>query len=61
MHRNHPKVVLANKLYCDNSVCLEDICTTLKISKSTLYRYVSMRGNRDARSESPAGASRNTA
>ncbi len=60
MHRNHPRVILANKLYCDKSVCLDDICTTLKISKSTLYRYVSMRGNRDARSESPAGASRNT-
>ena len=61
MHRNHPKVVLANKLYCDKSVCLEDICTTLKISKSTLYRYVSMLGNRDARAELPSGASRHTA
>ena len=60
MHQNHPRPILANKLYCDKSVCLEDICTTLKISKSTLYRYVSMRGNRDARSESPAGASPNT-
>ncbi len=60
MHRNHPRVILANKLYCDKTVCLDDICITLKISKSTLYRYVSMRGNRDARSESPARASRNT-
>ena len=25
------------------------ICSTLKISKSTLYRYVSMHGNRHAR------------
>ena len=48
--RNHPRVILANKLYCDKSVSLDDICGTLKISKSTLYRYVCMRGNRDARS-----------
>lgn len=42
--------MLANKLYCDKSVSLDDICTTLKISKSTLYRYVTMCGNRDVRS-----------
>ena len=47
--RDHPRVILANKLYCDRSVCLDDICTTLKISKSTLYRYVSMHGNRTVR------------
>ena len=56
MDRNHPKVILANKLFCDRSVCLDDICTTLKISKSTLYRYVSMQGNRDARAESSAAS-----
>ena len=54
MDRNSPKVILANKLYCDRSVCLDDICSTLKISKSTLYRYVSMHGNRDVRAESPS-------
>ncbi len=47
--RDHAKVILANKLYCDKSVHLDDICKTLKISKSTLYRYVSMCGNRDLR------------
>ena len=47
--RDHPRVILANKLYCDRSFCLDDICTTLKISKSTLYRYVSMHGNRTVR------------
>ena len=31
------------------SVDLDDICKTLKIYKSTLYRYVTMRGNRDVR------------
>jgi DNA invertase Pin-like site-specific DNA recombinase len=50
MDHNHPKVILANKLFCDRSVCIDDICATLKISRSTLYRYVSMHGNRTARS-----------
>jgi DNA invertase Pin-like site-specific DNA recombinase len=50
MDRNHPKVILANKLFCDRSVCIDDICATLKISRSTLYRYASMHGNRQARS-----------
>ena len=49
MDRNHPKVILANKLYCDKSVYLDDICSTPRISKSTLYRYLSMHGNRNAR------------
>lgn len=49
MDRNHPKIKLANKLFCDKSIELEDICDTLKISRSTLYRYVSMCGNRDVR------------
>ncbi len=43
---NEPKVVLANKLFLDKSVSLEDICSTLKISKTTLYRYVSIGGSR---------------
>ena len=47
---NHPKVILANKLFCDRTVQLDDICSTLKISRSTLYRYVSMHGNRELRS-----------
>ena len=28
-----PRVVLANKLFCDKSVRIEDICDTLKISR----------------------------
>ncbi len=51
MDPNHPRVILANKQFCDKSISLDDICATLKISRSTLYRYISMRGNRDARSE----------
>jgi len=34
------RIVLANKLFNDKSISLDDICATLKISKSTLYRYV---------------------
>jgi len=49
LNANSPKVILANKLFCDRSIELEDICETLKISKSTLYRYVAMCGNRDIR------------
>ena len=50
MDPNTPKVTLANKLFCDKSICIDDICATLKISRATLYRYVAMRGNNDARS-----------
>ena len=50
MDLNHPKVVLTNKLFCDKTISLEDICETLKVSRTTLYRYVAMRGNRTARS-----------
>ena len=38
-----PKIVLAQKLFADKSVSLDDICNTLSISKSTLYRYVRLR------------------
>ena len=34
------RIVLANKLFQDKSIQVDDICETLKISKSTLYRYV---------------------
>jgi DNA invertase Pin-like site-specific DNA recombinase len=33
------KVVLAKKLHADKSLEIDDICTTLRISRSTLYRY----------------------
>jgi DNA invertase Pin-like site-specific DNA recombinase len=39
-----PRVVLARKLYHDKTVDLDDICSTLKMSKATLYRYVAMNG-----------------
>ncbi|MFQ5733659.1 MAG: recombinase family protein [Planctomycetaceae bacterium] len=37
------KVVLAKKLHADKSLDIDDICTTLRISRSTLYRYVRLR------------------
>jgi DNA invertase Pin-like site-specific DNA recombinase len=37
-----PRVVLANKLFRDKSVGADDICATLKISRSTLHRYVAI-------------------
>lgn len=37
-----PKVILANKLFRDKSICVDDICATLKISRSTLHRYVAI-------------------
>lgn len=50
MDRNAPKVILANKLYCDKSISVDDICTTLRISRATLYRYVRMQSNGEAQS-----------
>ena len=34
------RVVLAKKLYADRSLDIDDICKTLRISRSTFYRYV---------------------
>ena len=47
MRPNEPKVVLAKKLYGDKTISLDDICVTLKMSKSTLYRYVAMHPSED--------------
>ena len=40
MSSDDRRIVLANKLFEDKSIDVDDICATLKISKSTLYRYV---------------------
>src|SRR4051812_340389 len=34
------KVALAQSLYNDKSLSIADICTTLRVSRSTLYRYI---------------------
>jgi hypothetical protein len=58
MDHDNPRVTLANELFIDKSVRLDDICATLKISRSSLYRYVSMRGNRDgSKGGHPSGMS----
>lgn len=40
MSSDDRRIVLTNKLFKDKSIGVDDICATLKISKSTLYRYV---------------------
>ncbi len=55
MRPNEPKVVLAKKLYGDKTVSLDDICATLKMSKSTLYRYVAMNSSEDLDCERRSG------
>ena len=39
---DNPKVRMAKKMHADRSISIEDICSTLKISRATLYRYLSM-------------------
>jgi DNA invertase Pin-like site-specific DNA recombinase len=48
------RIVLANKLFKDKSISLDDICATLKISKSTLYRYVGIERNGSANAINPS-------
>jgi DNA invertase Pin-like site-specific DNA recombinase len=55
MQPNEPKVDLAKKLYRDKTVSLDDICATLKMSKSTVYRYVAMNPFEDVDCERRAG------
>jgi len=37
---DHPRIVIAAKLFLDKSISVDAICATLKVSKTTLYRYV---------------------
>jgi len=39
---DEPRVVLAKKLHADKSLEIDDICKTLRISRSTFYRYVQL-------------------
>src|SRR3990170_3284387 len=43
MQINEPKVLLARKLHGDKTIEIDDICKTLHISRSTYYRYVTMK------------------
>lgn len=40
MASEEARVVLAKKLHADKSLGIDDICKTLRISRSTFYRYV---------------------
>lgn len=42
---DHPKVRMANKMSKDQSISVDDICSTLKISKATYYRYLNLNGS----------------
>lgn len=39
---DHPKVLMAKRLHQDKSVSIDEICATLGVSRSTLYRYLQM-------------------
>ena len=40
IEQDSPKVRLARKMHGDKSVPIDDICSSLKISRATLYRYL---------------------
>ncbi len=40
MAADEPKVMLAKKLHVDKSLEIDDICKTLRMLRSTFYRYV---------------------
>jgi DNA invertase Pin-like site-specific DNA recombinase len=37
-----PKVRMAKKMHKDQSLSIDEICSTLRISKATFYRYISL-------------------
>ena len=37
-----PKVLTAKKMHKDQSISIDDICKTLKISRATFYRYLTL-------------------
>lgn len=38
-----PRVIIAQKMHKNNDISIADICKTLKISKSTLYRFLKLK------------------
>lgn len=38
----HPRVVVAHEMRQDDKLAIDDICKTLRISRSTFYRYCAM-------------------
>lgn len=39
---DHPSVVAAKKMHADKTMAVADICKTLRVSRPTLYRWLSM-------------------
>ena len=39
---NNPKVVMAKNMHKDHSMSINDICKTLKISRASFYRYLTL-------------------
>ena len=39
---NDPKVLTAKKMHQDHNMSIDNICNTLKISRSTFYRYINL-------------------
>jgi len=44
----HDEVLLAQRLYADKSLSIQEICSSLGIARSTLYHYVGKAGRTDA-------------
>lgn len=42
---NDPRVVMAKKMHQNHAMSIDDICNTLKISRPSFYRYLSMKGS----------------
>ena len=53
------KVALAQRLFADKKYAIDDICSTLGISRSTLYRYVREAKKASRPSDPPAYLCRN--
>lgn len=39
---NNSKIIAAKKMHSDKSLSIDDICSVLKISRTTLYRYINL-------------------
>jgi DNA invertase Pin-like site-specific DNA recombinase len=42
MTSHHPKILMAKKMHKGHTMSIEDICQTLKISRASFYRYLSL-------------------
>ena len=40
---NDPKVLAAKRMHKDHSLCIDDICKSIGVSRATFYRYLSLR------------------